>query len=200
MSIPEKQVRAVYDDKTIRIYQAFNHAIANAALKQGTFTSPPFKIDRMTWIKPSFLWMMYRCGWAKKDKGQERVLAIDISRDGFEWALNNSLLAKSRHKYNDKKEWLALKENTPVRIQWDPERDFFFQPLDHRSIQVGLCRDAVKKYVNEWIVHIEDVTELTFNIHKQVEEDNISAATLLLPNEKPYPLPNDIKIKVGIGG
>ena len=21
----------------------------------------------MTWIKPSFLWMMYRCGWTEKD-------------------------------------------------------------------------------------------------------------------------------------
>jgi hypothetical protein len=38
----------------------------------------------MTWIKPSFLWMMYRCGWATKP-GQERVLAIQITREGFEW-------------------------------------------------------------------------------------------------------------------
>ncbi|WP_458785448.1 DUF4291 family protein [Vallitalea sediminicola] len=25
-----------------------------------------FKLNRMTWVKPSFLWMMYRSGWAKK--------------------------------------------------------------------------------------------------------------------------------------
>lgn len=37
-------------------------------------------MERMTWIKPSFLWMMYRAGWGFKDKGQRRVLAIDISR------------------------------------------------------------------------------------------------------------------------
>lgn len=41
-----------------------------------------FKMDRMTWIKPSFLWMMYRSGWATK-KDQERILAIDIKREGF---------------------------------------------------------------------------------------------------------------------
>jgi hypothetical protein len=29
--------------------------------------------------------MMYRCGWATKP-GQERVPAVEISRDGFDWA------------------------------------------------------------------------------------------------------------------
>ncbi|WP_141653813.1 DUF4291 family protein, partial [Erwinia billingiae] len=33
----------------------------------GTFASPPFSMTRMTWIKPSFLWMMYRSGWGMKD-------------------------------------------------------------------------------------------------------------------------------------
>ncbi|CAM5309459.1 hypothetical protein SHIRM173S_10843 [Streptomyces hirsutus] len=29
---------------------------------------------------------MYRCGWGTKE-GQETVLAVDITREGFEWAL-----------------------------------------------------------------------------------------------------------------
>jgi hypothetical protein len=66
---PARQVRARYDDDTITVYQAYGHAIADAALAAGTFTSP-FSRTRMTWIKPSFLWMMYRCGWAEKP-GQE---------------------------------------------------------------------------------------------------------------------------------
>jgi hypothetical protein len=37
------QVRAVYDDKTIRVYQAYGDQIADAALKHGTF-----KVGRMT--------------------------------------------------------------------------------------------------------------------------------------------------------
>jgi hypothetical protein len=44
------------------------------------------------WIKPSFLWMMYRCGWATKPL-QERVLAVEITRTGFEWALAHSCLS-----------------------------------------------------------------------------------------------------------
>ena len=62
----ERKIYAKFDDKTIRVYQAYNNKIADEAIK-----------TRMTWIKPSFLWMMYRCGWAEKEN-QERVLAIDI--------------------------------------------------------------------------------------------------------------------------
>jgi hypothetical protein len=35
----------------------------------------------MTWIKPSFLWMMYRCGWGAKE-GQESVLVVEITCTG----------------------------------------------------------------------------------------------------------------------
>ncbi|WP_267877653.1 DUF4291 family protein [Massilia frigida] len=92
-AIPLRQIRAVFDDATIRVYQAYSNVIADAALAAGTFVSPPFKMERMTWIKPSFLWMMYRAGWGFKDAGQQRILAIDISREGFEWALANGCLS-----------------------------------------------------------------------------------------------------------
>ena len=72
---PQRQVRAKHDDETLVVYQAYSPQIAAPAVAAGTFVAP-FKRDRMTWIKPSFLWMMYRCGWATKP-GQERVLAVD---------------------------------------------------------------------------------------------------------------------------
>lgn len=61
----DKEIRAFYTEDTIRVYQAYNEDIASEAVKRGTFGSN-FKLDRMPWIKPSFLWMMYRCGWGKK--------------------------------------------------------------------------------------------------------------------------------------
>lgn len=45
-------------------------------------------MTRMTWIKPSFLWMMYRSGGAQKDPGQKRIFAMDIRRDGFHGCSN----------------------------------------------------------------------------------------------------------------
>ena len=69
----EREIRADYDRDTIVIYQAYSPAIADAALKAGRFV-PPFSFHRMTWIKPSFLWLMHRSNWGQKS-GQERVLA-----------------------------------------------------------------------------------------------------------------------------
>ncbi len=186
MDIPLRQIRAVYDDKTIRVYQAYSDAIADSALEHGTFKSPPFKMERMTWIKPSLLWMMYRSGWGKKDSGQKRILAIDISREGFEWALEHSLLSHEANNYADKEEWLRIKKATPVRIQWDPERDIYLQPLPHRAIQIGLSNEAVPLYVNEWIQKITEVTELAAEIYSLVQTDQLEAAKKLLPNESEY--------------
>ena len=87
----ERKIYAKYDDKTIRVYQAYNNVIADEAIKLGTF-GEHFSLTRMTWIKPSFLWMMYRCGWAEKEN-QERVLAIDIKREAFDEIVKNSVIS-----------------------------------------------------------------------------------------------------------
>lgn len=181
-----QQIRAHYNEESIRIYQAYSDTIADAALEYNTFVSPPFKVDRMTWIKPSFLWMMYRSGWAQKDANQKRILAIDIDRKGFDWALKNSCLSqKPRHLNNE--EWKIYKQNYPVRIQWDPERDLFLEPLPYRTIQIGLSEEAVLKYINEWINNITDITNDVLTIKSLIDIGNIDKAKLMLPTEYNYP-------------
>ncbi|MCM1958690.1 DUF4291 domain-containing protein [Acinetobacter modestus] len=183
--IPTQQIRAVYNEQTIRVYQAYSDAIANVALLNQTFVSPPFKMERMTWIKPSFLWMMYRAGWGFKDNGQNRILAIDITREGFEWALAHSCLSH-RDPSLSEEEWQQRKDHSPVRIQWDPERDLLLQPLEHRAIQIGLSKEAVQRYVNQWIVSITDLTPLAHQIYALVQKNKMEEAQLLLPKEMVY--------------
>ncbi|WP_283150484.1 DUF4291 domain-containing protein [Silvimonas soli] len=184
-SIPERQIRAQYDDRTIRVYQAYSDAIALSALEHGTFVSPPFKTERMTWIKPSFLWMMYRSGWGLKDVRQARILAVDISREGFEWALAYSCPSHPSGSIS-REDWHRVKEDAPVRIQWDPERDLMMHPQPHRAIQIGLSKQAVDLYVQKWIQRITDVTPLAQNIHTLVVAGNFELARNLLPVERPY--------------
>lgn len=183
--IPGRQIRAVHDDRTIRVYQAYNHQIADVALARGTFVSPPFSLTRMTWIKPSFLWMMYRAGWGYKDEGQARILAIDITREGFAWALAHSCASHPEDRMT-KEEWAQLKVRSPVRVQWDPERDLWHQPLPHRAIQIGLSGEASRLYVDNWIQRVTDVTPLAHQIHALLEQRRIVEATRLLPAETPY--------------
>ncbi len=183
--IHERQIRASYTDAAIRVYQAYSDAIADAAIKHGTFVSPPFSMNRMTWIKPSFLWMMYRCSWGYKDDGQRRILAIDITHEGFRWALAHSCPSERPAGLGDEG-WRRLKDQSPVRVQWDPERDLHFTPLPHRAIQIGLSGEAVRRYVREWIVKMTDVTALAHDICADVKAGVLDRARSKLPVERAY--------------
>jgi hypothetical protein len=193
---PRRQVRAVFDETTITVYQAFNAEIAEAALAAGSFV-PPFKRERMTWIKPSFLWMMYRSGWATKP-GQDRILAVAIRRSGFQWALEHSCLSHFDPRlYSSWMEWRHRCETVPVRVQWDPERDVKQQALPYRSLQVGLRGEAVDRYIIEWIAQIRDITTLANDVKSALDTGGEVAARQLLPDERPYPLSSTLANRIG---
>jgi hypothetical protein len=198
MLYEERSIRAFQDDNTITVYQAFNRKIADTAVQFQTFTSPPFKMDRMTWIKPSFLWMMYRSGWAKKE-ADKQILSIKITKKGFEEALNLSCLSTFHDEIHDTKDdWKIQLSKSPVRIQWDPERNIFLQPLNYRTIQIGLSDIAVFKYVNEWITEIKNITMEVDHIYTLLKNENIEQAMALLPIETYYQVPSTLAKKIGI--
>ncbi|MER7195679.1 DUF4291 domain-containing protein [Streptomyces flaveolus] len=188
MAEPQHQIRALFTASTVTVYQAYGPEIGLPAARDGRFPVA-WQRDRMTWIKPSFLWMMYRCGWGSKD-GQETVLAIEITREGFEWALEHACLAHyERGLHPDRATWKRQLQRSPARVQWDPERDLHLQPLPNRSLQLGLTGEAAHRYADEWMVSITDITTLTYTIHDHVRDGDLTAARRLLPAEQPYPVP-----------
>ncbi len=193
---PARQVRATFDDRTVTVYQAFRAEIADAALRAGTFVAP-FGMGRMTWIKPSFLWMMYRSGWATKP-GQEHVLAVRMTRDGFENVLGQACLsAYDPTVHTSQEEWSQRNRSTRVRVQWDPERSLILEPLPWRSLQVGLSGPVVRSYVAEWIVGISDATPQARAISAALLTGDTDTARDRLPAERPYPLPASIAAVIG---
>ena len=195
-SPPERQVRAAFDDGHLTVYQAYRPEIADAAVAAGTFVAP-FSLDRMTWIKPSFTWMMYRSGWAAKP-GQERVLAVRIARPAFDDALAGSCLSHVDPAVHESHaQWQEQVRCTQVRVQWDPERSLTLARLPWRAIQIGLTGDAVRRYVHEWIAGITDVTDLAHDVHRMVEDGDVAGARALVPVEAPYPLPGEAARAVG---
>lgn len=197
MSVPARQIRAHYSAETITVYQAYSPEIAQRAVAAGRFVAP-FNRGRMTWIKPSFLWMMYRCGWATKP-GQEHVLAVDITRAGFEWALARACLSHhDRDVHADKATWARQLKGSPVRVQWDPERSLRLQALPYRSLQVGLSGEAVERYADQWIVAITDITATVRHVHELLRSGDERAARAHLPLERGYPLPPAIGARLGM--
>ncbi|MFE3518906.1 DUF4291 domain-containing protein [Streptomyces sp. NPDC059166] len=184
MTAPQHEIRARHTATTVTVYQAYSPLIGLPAARDGRFPAA-WKRDRMTWIKPSFLWMMYRCGWGTKE-GQETVLAVEISREGFGWALENAELSHYvRGVHPDRATWQRNLRRSPARVQWDPERDLHLNPLPHRSLQLGLSGEAARRYADEWLVSVTDVTPLAHEVHRLVRAGEQDRAMALLPVEEP---------------
>lgn len=179
-----REVRADFDARTIVVYQAYPAQVADAAVAAGTFVAP-FSFGRMTWIKPSLLWLMHRSNWARKP-GQERILAVRISRAGWERALSEAVpttdpgLAQAR-----------------VHVQWDPERSLRGAALNHYSIQVGVGRELIREYATDWVVGLTDLTPAVRKIAALVQTGRAAEAQRLLPPERPFPLGPALARRIG---
>ncbi len=179
-----RHIMAQYDDSTIVVYQAYRPSIAEYAVSHGRF-GQDFSFNRMSWIKPNFLWMMYRCGWASKS-GQERVLAIRMEQAGFD-AICEQAVPSSFYpeRYTARSVWQAAVAESDVRSQWDPDHDPRGEPVDRRAVQLGLRGAVLRKYSDEWIREVIDITEF---VHKQKTIlDQKGVGDLLIPVERVYP-------------
>jgi len=178
---------AKWDEDGVYFYQAYNDDIADWAIKNQRFGGPSFKPGRMTWIKPSFAWMLYRAGYGHKHN-QKRILKIKLSHQSVA-----SLLSQCKCSHGG--------GGSFGRVQWDPERDMMEgngkeprQMLRTRAIQIGLKGHMSDEYVNS-VISIEDVTELAHAIgrahsldHKNKSRAKEAMVGLCdkLPNERPY--------------
>lgn len=193
-SMPARQIRAHYDDEGIIVYQAYNQAIATAAVKEQRLdASPRFSMTRMTWIKPSWCWMMYRSGYSYKDSNQARILAIKLSHAAFAALLAQAITGHGNGGAEGR-----------VRVQWDPERNARIEKLEHRSIQIGIPGALKDQWLGEWTIRIEDVTERAREMKqlldgadgaKVTEADLIAKG--LMPVERPYEI-KDAKIRAAL--
>jgi hypothetical protein len=189
---------AHFDDERVFVYQAYNRYIAKFAVRNGCFGGGGFSMTRMTWIKPGFLWMMYRSGWASK-KDQEHVLAIGLKRQAFDEILEQAVKSSyDPSRYQSLEEWKIAVAASDVRLQWDPDHGPNGEPLARRAIQLGLRGDVLVKYSREWILSIEDITPF---VHEQGE---LAAAgdfeSLVTPSESVYPVTEKGCIAIGLRG
>ena len=182
-----KHILAHYDDETVVVYQAFCPEIAEFALEEGEFANAPgFNLHRITWIKPGFLWMMHRSGWATKIN-QERVLAIWLDRVGFDAILRKAVMTSFHPAlHTNQQQWQARIKSSAVRVQWDPDYAPDDSRLARKAIQIGLGGKTAMHYAHGgWIIDIADMTDM-------VREQKVNATApfkdLFVPVERPYPV------------
>lgn len=126
----------------------------------------------MTWVKPSWAWMMYRAGYSHKDVRQARVLALRMTHERFLALLERGVLSHGgsssiSSSISSSTRDTARDKTDEVRVQWDPERTPGLERLPHRSIQIGIPAALSEQWADEWIVSIEDVTQTARNLKQR---------------------------------
>ena len=140
-----QHILAQYNEHSIIVYQAYRPSIAHYAIEHQKFGGD-FKYTRMSWIKPNFLWMMYRSGWATKE-GQEHILAIEIPRSLFDKFLLTAIASTwNLHQFPTQEKWKAALSSSEVRLQWDPDHSPNGASLERRAIQIGLRGKMLEQF------------------------------------------------------
>ncbi len=161
-------IMAQYDHEKIIVYQSYRKEIGLFAVKN-QFFGGAFSYDRMTWIKPNFLWMMYRNGWGTKE-GQKVVLAIHLKLDAFKRYLRNGVYSSFGQVDGiSKEEWQTQIRSSNVRLQWDPDHNPYGAKLERKAIQIGLRNDFIQSFAKEDILLIEDISEFVHDQYQYVK-------------------------------
>lgn len=175
-------IMAQYNDEEIVVYQSYRAEIGNFAVKNQYFGGA-FSLNRMTWIKPNFLWMMYRNGWGTKE-GQEIVLAIHLKREAFERYLKKAVVSSYQAYLNEsREEWHKKLKSSSVRLQWDPNHNPYGENLKRKAIQIGIRNETVQSYVKDDVLAIEDISEFVKEQYQFVQNKELDK--LIVPEEKP---------------
>jgi hypothetical protein len=178
-----RHILAQFDSDSIVVYQAYRPAIGRFAAEHGYFGGE-FSFGRMSWIKPNFLWMMYRCGWGTKPD-QDVVLAVRLRRAGFDELLVQAVPSSfDPTLYVTWQEFRAALDDSSVRLQWDPDHDPSGAPVERRAIQLGLRGEVLGRYAREWILDIQDISPFVAQQRAHLEQPGWPQ--LLTPREQVY--------------
>jgi hypothetical protein len=178
-----RHILAQFDDQSIVVYQAYSPAIGKYTAANGTFGNG-FSYSRMSWIKPNFLWMMFRSGWGTKEN-QEVTLAFRIRRTFFDSLLAQAVPSSwDRDQFATHEEWKDALEESSVRLQWDPDHHPSGAKLDRRAIQLGLRDDVLKAFGQRELLEVIDVSDFVAEQKAILSEKGLEG--LVTPKERVY--------------
>ena len=192
-----KHILAQQTNEHILVYQAYRPSIANYAIEHQEFGGADYSYNRMSWIKPNFLWMMYRSGWAAKP-GQEKIVGIWIKKTDFDIILENSAFtsyAQTSDMSHD--DWKASLDENEIRLQWDPDHIPNGEKHTRKAIQLGIKGTLLKQFGKEMPVKIIDLSDF---VNKQRAYAQSSPYEQLQVAEESIYLPkgNNLARKIGL--
>jgi hypothetical protein len=191
-----RHILAHYDEESILVYQAYRPSIGRSAVEQGCLGGGGFSYSRMSWIKPNFLWMMYRSGWGTRE-GQEVTLALRVRRAFFEELLARSVPSTYHEgEFATREQWQEAVAGSSVRLQWDPDHDPSGAKLERRAVQLGLRDGALEAFGKRELLEVADLSG--FVAEQRLNTNGKRLSQLRTPVERVY-VPADPAICVRLG-
>jgi hypothetical protein len=178
-----RHILAQFDEHSIIVYQAYNKTIGQYAVEHGKFGGV-FSYSRMSWVKPNFLWMMYRSGWGTKEN-QEITLALRLRRTFFDAIVAQAVpSAWDRDLFASDEEWSRAVSQSSVRLQWDPDHHPSGSALDRRAIQLGLRGQVLEEFGKNELLQVIDLSSFVAEQRSCLSASGISS--LITPRERVY--------------
>jgi hypothetical protein len=179
-----EHILAHYDDVSVVVYQAYRPSIGRFAIEHGYLGGPDFSLSRMSWVKPNFLWMMYRSGWGMKE-GQEITLGLRVRRAFFDALLEAAVPSSfNASRFPTREAWQSAVSDSEVRLQWDPDHSPSGTPLGRRAVQLGLRGKTLAAFAREELLEVIDLSGFVASQRANARDDG--AAALLTPVERVY--------------
>jgi hypothetical protein len=190
-----RHILAHYDDRSVIVYQAYSPPIGRYVAEHGRFGGE-FSYSRMSWVKPNFLWMMYRSGWGTKEN-QNVTLALRLRREFFESLLADAVPSSwNRHLFATENEWSQALARSSVRLQWDPDHHPSGAKLERRAIQLGLRGEVLEAFGQHELLEVIDLSGFVAEQRSRLTLGGVGA--LDMPRERVY-IPADPAVIVRLG-
>ena len=190
-----RHILAQYDNDSIIVYQAYSSIIGRYAAEHGKLGGM-FSYSRMSWMKPNFLWLMYRSGWGTKEN-QQITLGLRVRRSFFDSLLAESVPSSwDRDLFATEAEWSGEVSRSLVRLQWDPDHNPSGAKLERRAIQLGLRGSVLEAFGKMELLEVIDLSEFVAKQRSLLSSNGTPA--LLTPCERVY-IPSDPAIVSRIG-
>ncbi len=190
-----RHIMAQFDEETIVVYQAYRSDIGRFAAEHGNFGGD-FQYSRMSWVKPNFLWMMYRSGWGTKEN-QEVTLGLRIRREFFDSLLAAAVPSSwDREQFATEADWSRAVDRSMVRLQWDPDHHPSGAKLERRAIQLGLRGEILEAFGKRELLEVIDLSD--FVSAQRLQLATSGETGIITPRERVY-RPEDPAIASKLG-
>lgn len=145
---------------------ALFHAFSPEYIQKDQLSEEKLNMDRMTWMKTSLLWTLYRSDWATKER-QERIVEVQVQPTYIEELVAKAVKTKDPQANNSKVLYQKDPDRAILGKIWNKGQDNYWLKA-RRTMQIGIRGSELERYINEIVpTNLTDITATVNRVNKQ---------------------------------